>query len=470
MEDNRLFSTLRQLSKREWRALEQFLRSPYFNRREDVLRLLLQLKIGLLSDSSMTAEALFERVYPDKPFADQQWRLVQSYLMRLVERFLVAEQISSDLVACKILAQQAYREHNLQPQVSRALRDGLKIQSKSPLRNGHWHRQAFQLYFEQFQGASSKTPSEDLNRQQLSDTLDIAYLIDKLRQSCLLLAHQGVYQSNYEIELLPAIMDYLPQHRFLEVPAIAVYYHCYHCLREPEQEEHFRLFKQHLLRHGPCFEAREIRDLYLMAINYCIRRINASEDHYFSQVLELYKEGLAQSYLLDKGKLSRFAFHNIAMAGLKTGDLDWVDYFIHHYRRYLERTYRESSYSYTLAHLEYSRSNHEVVLQLLQKSNYRDVLLNLAAKMLLLKTYFELKELDLLAAHLEAMRQFIRRKRIIGYHRNNYRHIINMTSRILYLNPFSNTDVEQLEQDIQTIEPLTERAWLLQQLKKKSID
>jgi hypothetical protein len=103
----------------------------------------------------------------------------------------------------------------------------------------------------------------------------------------------------------------------------------------------------------------------------------------------------------------------------------------------------------------------EAVLELLQRANYRDPLLNLAAKTLLLKTYFELDEFDLLQSHLDAMRHYIRRKHVIGYHRTNYMNIVRYTEKLLRLNFHSRKQIEAFQEAVRKEPVLTEKEWLL---------
>ena len=184
---------------------------------------------------------------------------------------------------------------------------------------------------EQYQVISTEAPTDNLNLQTISDTIDISYLTLKLKQTCTLLSHQSVYKTDYEIGFLEEILTYIQTKNLLQIPAINVYYHCYFMLLQPDDENHFWTFKQLLFEHGRKFSDTEIRDLYTLTINICIRKVNAGNKSYFKEALDLYKEGLKQAYLLENGVLSRWAYFNIAAAGLQTGEYDWVDFFIKNY-------------------------------------------------------------------------------------------------------------------------------------------
>ena len=116
-------------------------------------------------------------------------------------------------------------------------------------------------------------------------------------------------------------------------------------------------------------------------------------------------------------------------------------------RKPCRRSIGKACLPFSLARLAYRRKQYDLALELLQKSKYEDLLLNLAAKTLQLKTYYELSEWDKLSAHLEAMKRFVNRKKVIGYHRQNYLNIINYTQKLLKVNPFDKSAVVDLQKE-----------------------
>ena len=101
---------------------------------------------------------------------------------------------------------------------------------------------------------------------------------------------------------------------------------------------------------------------------------------------------------------------------------------------------------------------------MLQKAEYKDLLLNLAAKILQLKIFYELQEFDLLASHLQAIRSFIRRKKVMGYHRENYLNTVHFTQKMLEINPFDKTERAELRREIEETKAVAEKEWLLEQI------
>ncbi|MBK7409311.1 MAG: hypothetical protein IPL49_07275 [Saprospirales bacterium] len=100
----------------------------------------------------------------------------------------------------------------------------------------------------------------------------------------------------------------------------------------------------------------------------------------------------------------------------------------------------------------------------MQKTEYEDLLLNLAAKTVQIKIFYEWGETDLLYAHLDAMRTFIRRKKGIGYHQENYLHTIQLTRRLMEVNPFDRQALQDLRKEIEQTRNIAEKSWLLTQV------
>jgi hypothetical protein len=62
------------------------------------------------------------------------------------------------------------------------------------------------------------------------------------------------------------------------------------------------------------------------------------------------------------------------------------------------------------------------------------------------------------------MRNYIHRKRVIGYHRSNYLNIVRYSDKLLRLNWNNKKEVEALKTELEKEEVLTEREWLVAQV------
>ncbi len=461
MEKTHVVQLVQSFSPAEIRDVRKFLASPFFNQRSDLSRLF----DFLTEEKQPTREAAHRHATAaESDFDDQNSRLLLSYLHKLLEQYLALKDFLGEKLENDLHLAAAYRKRGMSAAFNRTRRNLQNSLEKQPRRDAHFHKIQHDLLWEEHHLATTDDPTNAQRLHELSAQLDIEFISQKLHHACLKLAHAAVYPADFQYDIEETLIKFAEKNGWLELPAVAVWLHCFRMLREPNEVEHFQKFKKQLLENGGHFTIEEIRNPFLMAVNYCVRRLNAGEKQWFREVLDLYKTGLANGYLFENGELSRFAYHNIVAAALQCEELDWASDFIQNYRTFLARQYRESSVSFNLARLEFARKRHAAVLELLQKANYRDPLLNLAAKTLLLKTWFELGEREILSAHLDAMRNYIHRKRVIGYHRTNYLNVIRFADKLLKINILDKTEIEKLRVGILKEETLTEKDWLLEKL------
>jgi hypothetical protein len=465
MKESRLFIFFQQLDVKYHKMLHKAVNSPFFNTREDVAQLW-----DLLCESKSEAfekEKVFAVLYPKQPYEVGKLNSVMNKLLDLIERVLLFMEMEENEVAHKLRLTNLNRRLGLEGHFLSASKETITAQEKSGKKDTLYYQQSYALELELYAFNAANRTSE-LNLQRLHDTLDCAFMVEKLRQACFSLSHQAVYRKEYDAGLLEAVLQRIESKPALleEHPALRIYFYCYWSLKNSTQIVHFEQFRKDLLLHFAIFSESDIRDLYLLAINFCIKKNNSGHVDFARQGLELYKTALKQGFLLENGILSRFTYHNIVAWALLQQEYDWVESFINQYKNRLERTYRDSMFSFCSAKLAYSRKQYQVVLSLLQRAEYRDTLLALAAKTILMKIYYELDEFEVLEAHLSSMRAYLKRKRVLGYHKTNYQNIINYTKKLLDNSSRipNAAAAETLRKSIEQEEILTEREWLLEQL------
>lgn len=457
------FITINAFSKVEQRRFSQYLQSPLFNQRADVVRLY-DCLLEKRADPE-DKERFFVSVLPGQPYSAQHMRLLMSYLQKLADQFLALEQWQNTAGAVESSLAQAYRERGLDRHFQDALKHAKQTLERQPLRNSDYFARQGALLWEEARYNSVRHPEDEQSLIQLSDNSDLIWLAQKLRYLCLHTAYRARYNTSQSLSLRSEVDQILENFAFEDVPAISTWYYCLKMLEALETTGYFGKFKIALLQQDQVFNADEVRDLFLFAINYCIRKVNEGQTDYFHDILDFYKDGLLKGHLFDKNVLSSYTYYNIVAAGLHTREYTWVEDFIHRYRNTLERHYRDTAFNFNLARLEFARKNYDAALTCLQHTNYHEPLLNMAAKTIALKIYYIQNEYDVLHAHLEALIKYIRRKPGLGYHRNNYLNLARYTQKLITLNWNDKSEVQTFKLKIESEKVLTEREWLLEQVK-----
>lgn len=462
MQKSRLFIVLSSLKKRDIREIRKILRSPFHNQREDIVQLfdLLVKQIGR-EGQGFSKEKIFKKLFGSELYDDRKMRHTMSFLFKVIRDYLVLEEMAEEPLNRELYLTKALRKRGLDKEFNKTLSDVRQNHQKLALRNIDYHYYNYLLNLEQYE-YEHKQQRAATNLQDLSDALTRFFISSILRQSCLQRAHQSVAGAQYEPGLLPHIFDFLNKHPFEDIPAISIYYHAYQAMAESNNPSHFHALKQAIIKSGNQFRQNELNDIYLLAINYCIKRSNQGEPQYLREVFDLYQNGLVQGVFIDNGHLSRWTYNNIVLAGLGLNEWTWVKGFLDEFKEKLHPRYQENTFRYNLAIYYYRQKKYPEAMELLRDVEIDGTLHNLDLRRMLLKMYFEQSEFNALESLLDSFKIFIYRHRDIGYHRDNYLNLIRFLKRLLKLNPSADVKKRQLRQEIMATSAVAEKDWLLE--------
>ncbi|MBK8966321.1 MAG: hypothetical protein IPM36_06510 [Lewinellaceae bacterium] len=468
MQKSVLVEIVRSLSKKEIRDIFKWLQSPAHNQREDVVRLFDFLTKKLTSEhASIDKKRAWRAVFPGEVFEDARMRQVMYFLLKSIEEYLVFEDYGRDQVQYRGTLARIYRLRKLDKAYRQAYRQGREQLEKQPLRNGYYLMHSYFLDLEEYNHRLPISQNAPVNLQESADSLEKWFLAEKLRIACAMIAHRNVFQKiTYEPGLLDDTLAYVQDKKLLNEPAIASFYFAYLAITHPEEESYFDQLEKLLHNEITRFDHSEARVLYIAALNYCVPKINQGHLNFARRAFILYRTGLETGILLENNMVSRYTFGNAVGAALRVGEFGWAEQFIEQFQHHLEEKERQSIVNFNTSRVYFEKGDYGQAQQLLTRFEYDDMLLNIIAKTMLLKIYYEIGELDAFESLLESMRIYLQRKEALDPTRKAaYKNMISLMKKLLNLNPYSKAQTERLHTMIQGTQPLMERDWLLRQVK-----
>jgi len=468
MKKSRLINIFKTLTKKEIRDLRKWLHSPAHNQREDTVLLFEYLveEDNLQKEDLLDKSTVFKYLMPDeKEFDDAKIRQVMYFLLKSTEEFLIYQEFLRDKTGQEILLARVFSEKKLEKYFQKNIQDSLRRQRAGSLRDKEFYKNNYELLYENYQYLSKISRTVDFNLQEISDSLNIYFLSIKLQQYCIMASHRRVYKKEYEIGLLEGILEYVEENNLISIPTVGIYYYGYKLITEGN-DAYFQEFKRILFENENLFPKDELGEVYVIAINYRIQKINTGDNSVLSEAFELYKRGFETGVLIVENQITDYTFNNVTLIALRIEKYEWAENFIENHHQYLKAKNRDSTVFYCRARLEYARGNYDTAMDWFIQVEHTDILLTLNAKTFLLKMYYDQNEYKVLESLLDSMRTYVRRKELVGYYKGNYQNIIKYTKKIMRVNPFSKKDKEKLKNEIGEASPLTERTWLLDQLTK----
>ncbi|MFK8005593.1 MAG: hypothetical protein AB8H03_04450 [Saprospiraceae bacterium] len=464
----KLFSLLQQLDSREKAKFTSFLEDGFFNKRKDV-KLLFASWVNE-KGRSHPPEFYWKKIFPNanvKTFTKKDWNLLTSRTLKLLEDFLAIKEMLASQTDKKFFLAKAYRKLQKEKWFKTAVKDTELALEKQIFRSTHYLQQKHDLAYEEYDYIQSFNRKERTNLQEVSDSLNAYFLATKIRQGCIAISRKTINQEVYEIDFLEEALAFVDQNpSCLKVPAIAMYFYCYKAITSDENESYFRQLRTQIETYQSNFPPSEIRDIYFVAINYCIRRLNTGTKIYVREALELYRLSLEAGYLLEDGIMPESTFGNIVSLALKLKEYDWAKSFLEKYQNQLHPNFQAPLFHFSMAKLFYEENEIEESMQQLSLVVTKAPFLFLGARTLQLKIYFELNEYDLLESLLESLRVYLQRRKDLGYRRENYDNLISFAKVLLQLPIMSKKEIEDFRKKVIATAVFSEKEWCLNQIKK----
>jgi hypothetical protein len=451
------------LSPKDLLKFEKFLASPYFNHREDVrvvFRLLMeQAPEGLDKLSKMT---VFERVFPGEPFDNLRLNYVLNFFSERLEQFLACEEMHQDPFERQFLRCRAFRKRGLSRHFEKNAKELATKQEASTLRNAQHWLQTYQLEREIFAQQMMSSRNAPDNLAKVTNALAQFITLESLQWAST--AHALSAISTEDTHVMPYTEAALEFTESSGEPAAVILKKSFEVLHNPNDEAAFLRLKALIREHSTLFSPIEARDIYMSAINYCIKKHNQGERLYTREALELYKEGLEREILLENGVLPKYTYSNINNLSHLVGDAAWAVLFLEQYKHFLPLAERESVYKYNIAIHHFRCSAYPLALELLRDIEFTEVFVNLDVRKMLVRCYFELGEWQALNSLLDSFHAYLRRLKKIGYHRESYLNFIKFTLKVEKTMRSNKTKRAALSRKIIDTKYVAEREWLLGKL------
>ena len=462
MRNSKLIQLLSALDSREWGVLQDFVQSPYFNKRKEVVSLFAFLyeRRTDLSGIILDKEAIYAAVFPDAPYDEKQLSYQFNYLLRLVEDFLVQESLKSDYFLLQrqklqeLLERQQQKHFNFQLGKARQSIVRQELRSKAYWRDRYWlaeiEAQAFM---------NQRERRYDRSFQDLSDALDQYYVYEKLRYSCAMVNLEAIGATKYDIAGIRSLIQDLKSRSELDFH-LDIYLKIYECLTAQDNEETFVLLRKQVEARQAELAQEERREILLFVINICLRKIRLGQSEYYQQALDLYEMGIRNRTLFVGKNLTHWTFNNVVKLALRVRKYEWLKYFIRENSLHLEPAVRKEAMNFSQAELAYVEGDYGRCLEHLNQVAFTDPQYFLGSRIILIKTFYATGDLDALASQLASFMMFLRRNKQIS---TDYKQTLLNFCSLLHLILRSSPDQkDKVQTKITSTRQKVEGEWLLQ--------
>lgn len=466
MKNKPLIQHIFSLNNEEIKDFRLWLASPLHNSRVILLELydwIVLFRNENMDLSELTKENVAKAIYPEESYNEKQIRYEMSFLLQQLRQFLAWQLFNKDGIQQKVYLLDDLQQRGLEKAFERQTKVAFKALEKQTNRNANYYFHQYQIQLEQYKFFSNNNRKEVLPLREATENFTVYSIANLLKWHCNILTHKSISTETYDNDFLQYILTHLQNGAYKNVITIQVYYQIYQALNTGKVE-HYDLLKILVLQSFEQFPIAEMRDILLLTINFCIRKLNAGEKPFLREAFNWYKQGFETKILLRNNEISRFTYNNVIIIAMKIEEFEWTKLFIENYKNYIAELYRHDTYYFNLALWYEYQKQYDEVLNLLQKVEFNDVLQTLHSKVILIRIYYELDEIKALESLLDSIRIYLYRHKKLGYHKENYTKLIQFTNKFLRLNPYDKKAIIKFRELVKNENSLLLKSWFLEQL------
>lgn len=137
MRESKLIKLLKILSSEELKGLSSYVRSPYFTKSKEALRLFDYIRKyhPEFSTSQLDKEKVFKKVFPTQSYSDSKLRNLRTKLFKIVDNYLIHLHLEQENFQKKKLLTEIYGKRNLYPEFERNTNLLLNILAQNATQN-----------------------------------------------------------------------------------------------------------------------------------------------------------------------------------------------------------------------------------------------------------------------------------------------------------------------------------------------
>lgn len=394
MHNTKLLKLFKAIREGELREFTQFLKSPFYNRSQLVIKLYEYLKKNKknLEDEKLDKKYVFKILFKGKKYEDWRIRELMSDLSKLIEEYFIVKEARQNEIERQMLLIQSLEKRHVDDQFFKYAHSLDEKLDKLEVKNTRHYSTQLELQQLLYHNPATSYYTNKGSRKLLSSILyntDMHYSLTKLRYNKEILAWERIRGEHIEGFISKEILDNIPEHVASDNLLLRIY-QLFDKLFMSKQATFYYEMKELILGNIKLFGESEANYLFTLLINSL--RVALSDEEVFKEGFKLYKIGLKHKLFMSGDYFIIDHFNNIVSIASGIGEYQWTQDFIDEYCTYLPQEGGKDNVAklYT-AHLNFLRKEYDDVEALLYRMEFEDVSYGLRHYTLLIRSLYELR-------------------------------------------------------------------------------
>jgi hypothetical protein len=467
-----VFSVFRTFSNEELKKFEDFLNSPYYNKKTAVVNLFIIIKKydPLYNSPDLDRKKIWKRLYKNKDFNYGVMKNLIYDLGKCAEIFIELQNYEKDEKLRGIVLLKEKMDRNLESSFEKSMKSYNNMLANLKL--------DFEYFFYKYralklQRESTATKNKSNAEKTVEEEKEIEYLTLFYLNECsdiynTLLVNGSYMNKDYKSNNLALFINLMEkfEHSYQEIIESSLL--CLKLILNKTDESVYIKLKKIFIERSRDFSIPFNRSLGLTLREHCSRKTAKGIKEYIKEGFELSLYTFENNLVLvDKnGFIDPFSFNSIVSNACSLNKFKWTEDFIKDNIEKINPEYRDRFHNYSFVTLNIKRKNFSEALNYLAKIEVISQMDHVSVKRFQLMIYYESGHTDELYSLIEAFRNFISKN-------NKLSESIKLQAGkfIYFVKKFSNIKFKYISDDRIKIEELKDelvntevinKAWLLE--------
>jgi hypothetical protein len=417
------------------------------------------------NDLYFDKQDLFKYIYPNEVYNDTKLRFTQNRLLKAIKQFVINLEYENDNIFTSKIWMDFLLEKKLKKNLQYHNRENKAISNSDYRYLNEYFKSQEESYI------SFQNPKEqEKQHQTIQNIINKARLFSDLvfiRNFCSLLTFSQTFKS-IPVELPLDILNQIKNRTDINLyPEFRVYLSAIELLKEGTDET-YNNYKKDLFETLDNWDDQEKINLFIYLLNFTSTEINKGNSRYIDEQFHIYEEFEEKGIFQIKNYITHGRINNVVIVYLRKNEFEKAENFVNKYIELLNEELKDSCRHFNLARIKFEKGQYKDSLrELLQVDFSKDAFYSINSKVLLLKTYFELKESDALDSLFTSFKEYIRKNKIITENlKTNYLGFVQTTKKLYEA---TNSQLISIKSIVENT-PMIDKKWLLDKVEKRIND
>lgn len=428
MNKSLMIEQLKKYSPKEIREFGEYIRSPFFNKNQSVIKLYDYIRKlhPDFTESKLQKKYIFSRIFPNLKYNDGFMRTVMFNLSKLSDEFLALQRFKSEYFVEKKYLLFELNDRNLNRQIEKNMHEISKEFDKLDIHDADYYNFKFSIEYEYFYYLNKQNLDrieKFINRtdvENMFNHLTYFYLLHAMKHYLYYLNTKDIYKINFKTKLFEDIINRVKLDSYDEIPVLSLYYNVLMLHIKDDDTSYFFKVKDQVLKLEKTINSYELTDTYINLENYCKKKIRKGNDSFLYELFEILNLEIEKELYLIQGGMSAKFYRCAVDTALRLKKYEWAAGFMDNYKCRLPKDTMEITYNYCLALLEFALGRFGESLELLSKVKYDEIYQKTELRCLTAQLHYELEMTETLIAHIDSFRHFLCNDKFLPDERKKY--------------------------------------------------